>query len=186
MTGKKFWKKRVDLFLGELGGVGSILDICSGDGRKGAQHYINSGIPAEKYYAIDGQKNLISILKSKTRVNCECVEFNKDTKISSIFNIKNFDVVIFSEAIEHFFEDQHEEILSNIVEVVSKNGTLIIAFPEYPGIESGKWGHKMLKINLKKITQFLDPFFGEREGFKLIDTNRNKGSSFAFIYRKRN
>ena len=58
----------------------------------------------------------------------------------------------------------------------------MIAFPEFPGVESTPFGHKMKEINLEKITDFLDPLFEERDGYRIYN---NLHSNFIFVYRNK-
>ena len=102
----------------------NVLDLCSGDGLYA---YLFLSDLAHVIDAID--INNENIKNSRKKYNRNNINYISADVLQYDFKIKNYDVVIWSEAVAYFSEDERVLIYRKILNTIKDDGTLFIRTP---------------------------------------------------------
>ncbi len=145
----------------------TVLDLGSGDGRKGCKIYLHKGCDPTKWHAIDGQKQLLDIL-DKLNVNTYNLNLY-ETKIEKhLPSDLEADIFLCVEFIEHFATtDEQIDLLSQGIQFVKQGGDMCVSYPEVAVLDGKKFGHKCKRVDTDSIYKLVEDNFNEVDIFKV-------------------
>ena len=144
-----------------------VLDIGSGDGRKGAQLYLHKGVDPTNWYALDGQQMLLNILETKD-VNTFLIDFYQSRAKDVLPKGKKFDVFLCVEIIEHFANlSEQLDLIEQGIDLLKDGGNMCVSFPEYAVLDGNKFGHKCKHVDTDSIIAKVAGRFENIDIFKI-------------------
>ncbi|PKM92500.1 MAG: hypothetical protein CVU81_00145 [Euryarchaeota archaeon HGW-Euryarchaeota-1] len=132
-----------------------VLDLCCGDGYFSIVFY--SSVENVQIDAIDIDENVLEL--GKMCNTNKCIKFYQKDILKDIFPLKDYDVILFFEAIEHFAADDFSIIAKKINKCLKKGGYLIGSTPLVSIKEVGNWQHQNEFSNVDDLKNFLAKYF---------------------------
>ena len=117
----------------------TILDCASGDGRKGLQWYLKWGLKPGSIVAVDVIPNNLKILQA---LGVETLQINLEKERLCTKKQTMFDLILCIETLEHLTKKAEEYLLSDFINLLNSNGSLIIEFPIKVKMDKKIFGHK--------------------------------------------